>query len=94
MSSDPSQAGRDRVAIVLAIAVGLSILAITVAALWDALRSASPGLSENATQILTSAYSGIIGALAVYLGSRLSRGDEHPPPPPPDQPTSSGQDPK
>lgn len=54
-------------AVILAVATGLSLLLFTGAVLLDAF-SATPGLSENATQVLTGAYGGIIGALAVYLG--------------------------
>lgn len=84
---DPSLHGRDRVAAILAITVGTSILVFTIAVLWDALfHGAQAGLSENATQVLTGAFSGIIGALAVYLGARLARGPDEPPPPPPPPP--------
>jgi hypothetical protein len=73
---DPSQRGRTLVAVVLAGAVALGLVFFTVAVLWDALKSPSPGLSENATQILSGAFGGIIGALAVYLGGRGNRRPE------------------
>jgi hypothetical protein len=68
------------VAITLAVATGLAIVLFTCAVVWDALKSPSPGLSENATQVLTGAFSAIIGALAVYLGGRRDR-----PAPPPEE---------
>jgi hypothetical protein len=72
---DPSQRGRTLVAIILAGGVAVGLLLFTLAVLWDALKSPSPGLSENATQVLSGAFGGIIGALAVYLGGRGNRND-------------------
>ena len=70
---DPSQRGRTLVAIILAVTVGVAIVVFSIAVLWDALKSPTPGLSENATQVLTGAFGAILGALAVYLGGRGSR---------------------
>jgi hypothetical protein len=70
---DPSQRGRTIVAVILAGTVGIAIVVFSMAVLWDALKSPSPGLSENATQVLTGAFGAILGALAVYLGGRGSR---------------------
>lgn len=47
----------------LAIAVNL----LCLAAVWDAIANSS-GLSENATQVLTSAFGGMVGVLGAYLG--------------------------
>jgi hypothetical protein len=71
--SDPAQRGRTLVAVILASSVACGLVFFTLAVLWDALKSPSPGLSENATQVLSGAFGGIIGALAVYLGGRGSR---------------------
>ena len=66
--------GRDWVAILLAIAVATALNVIVVAVLWTAVTSSSDvngGLSENATQIITGAFGGIIGVLGSYLGFRV-----------------------
>src|SRR5262245_50545938 len=60
--------GRDLVAGTLAIGLATAVNAITLAVMYDAVRSDTPGLSENATQILTTAFGGIIGILGGYLG--------------------------
>lgn len=72
---DPSQPGRDRVALAMAITLGAAVIIFTVAILYGALMDATKGISENATQVLTGVFGGIVGALAVYLGGRLSRTD-------------------
>jgi hypothetical protein len=66
----PAPAARDWVAIILAIGVATALNAIVAAVLIDALRSDGPGLSENATQVLTAAFGGIIGVLGAYIGYR------------------------
>jgi len=58
------------VAFALAIALGLAVVIITVGVLYDAIFSEGPGLSDNATQILTAAFGGIIGVLGSYVGFR------------------------
>jgi hypothetical protein len=65
-----AQPAREWTAIILAIGLGTAINAITIAVLIDAIVSAGPGLSENATQILTTAFGGIIGVLGSYIGFR------------------------
>lgn len=62
--------GREWVPIILAIGLAFAINAITIAVLIDALRSIGPGISENATQILTTAFGGIIGVLGSAMGYR------------------------
>jgi heme A synthase len=69
---DPTRAARERVAIILAAGVSICLIVFTAAVLYDAVFSEGPGLSENATQILTASFSGIIGALAGYLGGWVS----------------------
>jgi len=61
------------VAIILAIAVGVSLLVFEGYVLYEAISSVR-GLSENSTQVLIAAFSGLIGALAVYLGGRVIGG--------------------
>jgi hypothetical protein len=48
----------------------LAINMLMFAVLWDALRSDTPGLSENATQVVIAAFGGVIGLLGAYLGAR------------------------
>ena len=62
--------GRDWVAIILAIGLATGVNLITAAVMYDAVRSDTPGLSENATQILTTAFGGIVGVLGGYIGGR------------------------
>jgi hypothetical protein len=73
---DPTQRGRDLVAVVLAAGIVLAMCTFTFAVLYDAIFSAGSGLSENATQVLSTSFAAIIGALAVYLGGRRGRGPE------------------
>jgi len=64
------------VAIALAIALGLAVNVVTFAVLYDAIRSPDEGVSltENATQLLTTAFGGIIGVLGSYIGFRAANG--------------------
>lgn len=64
---------RDHVALVLAIGVALAVNLLMFAVLWDALRSESPGLSENATQVISTAFGGMLGVLGSYLGFKAGR---------------------
>src|SRR5262245_17141970 len=61
---------KDVVAVILAIGLATAVNMITFAVLYDALFSAASGLSENATQLLTAAFGGIIGILGAHLGYR------------------------
>ncbi len=65
-----SRRARDAVGIILAVGLATAVNAVTLATLIDALRSQGPGLSENATQVLTGAFGGIIGILGAYVGFR------------------------
>lgn len=63
--------GRDWAAFTLAIALGTSVNLVTIAVLVNALSNTPDvGLSENATQLLTNAFSGIVGLLGSYIGFR------------------------
>ena len=58
---------RDWVAIVVAVGLSTSVNVITLAAVWNAVENGQ-GLSENATQVLTTAMGGMVGLLGGYLG--------------------------
>lgn len=62
--------GRETVAVILAIGIAVAVNLLMFAVLWDALRSDTPGLSENATQVVLAAFTGIIGVLGGYVGGR------------------------
>lgn len=67
---DPVANGREWVAIVLAVGLAVSLVIMVSAVFYDALRSDTPGLSENATQILTGWGGGVVGVLGGYIGGR------------------------
>lgn len=72
--------GRDWVALTLAIGIATAINIIVFAVLWDAIYSSDSGLSENATQVLTAAFGGIIGVLGSYVGfkaAEIRQSNEH-----------------
>ena len=73
MRSPDRDRGTFWVALVLAIGIATAVNIIVIAVLYDAIASEGPGLSENATQILTTAFSGIIGVLGGFLGYRAGR---------------------
>lgn len=75
---------RDLVALVLAAGMALSLLIIVGAVFYDAVRSDTPGLSENSTQILTGWGGGVIGVLGSYLGFRAGSARPIAAPTPPD----------
>jgi hypothetical protein len=56
------------VALVLAVGISTAINAFTIAVLLDALLGENPGLSENATQILTGWGGGVIGVIGAVVG--------------------------
>ena len=60
----------DWVAIMLAVGISTAVNVVTAAVLYDAIFSQGPGLSDNATQLLTTAFGGIIGVLGAYVGYR------------------------
>jgi hypothetical protein len=66
---------KDWVAVILAVGMVAGLLVITVGALIDAQNADQPGLSENATQLLTAAFGGVIGVLGSYLGFKA--GERH-----------------
>jgi hypothetical protein len=71
-------AGRERAAFTLALALAIALNVIVAAVLVDAATNhRDAGLSENATQILTGAFGGIIGILGTYLGYEHSIDRRH-----------------
>ena len=74
---NPTYDARNWVAIILAIGLSTAINAITIAVLWTALRAPDGvDLSENATQILTTAFTGLVGILGSYVGYRAAQGGD------------------
>jgi len=62
------------VAAILAIGIATAVNAITFAVLYDAIEHPEQaGLSDNATQIMTTAFGGIIGVLGSYVGYRAGK---------------------
>lgn len=56
------------VAAILAVGMCTALNAFTIAVLIDAMTSSVPGLSENATQILTGWGGGIVGVIGAVVG--------------------------
>ena len=84
---------RDWVAMILAVGISTSLFVLVAAVMYDAVRSDTPGLSENATQILTGWGGGFMGVLGSYQGFRAGEGirdrqtaRERSAPAPPDEP--------
>jgi hypothetical protein len=71
-SSPPPERGREWVAIILASGLSLALCMLMGGVVWDAVRSDTPGLSENATQVVIAAFGGIIGVLGSYIGFRAA----------------------
>lgn len=65
--------GRDWVAILLAVGLATAVNLVTAGVLYDAIFSKGPGLSDNATQLLTTAFGGITGILGAYVGFRAGQ---------------------
>jgi Na+-transporting NADH:ubiquinone oxidoreductase subunit NqrC len=61
--------GRELVALVLAVGLAAGIVIICGAVAINAVQHQEP-LSDNATQVLTAAFGGIVGVLGAYLGFR------------------------
>jgi hypothetical protein len=84
--------GRDLVALVLAIGLAVALIVIVSAVMYDAVRSDTPGLSENATQILTGWGGGIVGVVGSYLGFRAGeRAQQRDLPPSPDDDSTAAR---
>jgi amino acid transporter len=61
---------RELVAIILAIGLVTSFVTLSLAVLWVSVTKEPSRLSENATQILSAVFGGMIGILGSYLGYR------------------------
>lgn len=59
------------VALVLAIGICTALNVLTIGVLVDALFSVSPGLSENATQILTGWGGGVLSVIGAAIGYQM-----------------------
>jgi len=58
------------IAVLLAGGIALAFNVVTFAVLYDAIASQGPGLSDNATQVLTGLGGGMIGVLGALVGYR------------------------
>lgn len=56
------------VALILAIGMATALNMLVLAVAWDALFSSAPGISENATQILTGWGGGVLGVIGAVVG--------------------------
>ena len=67
--------GVDLVALVLAVALGVTVVLIMVSALINVVdhQAPTPTLGENTTQVLTSAIGGVVGILGAYVGYSFRR---------------------
>jgi hypothetical protein len=82
--------GVDLVAFVLAFALAVTVVLVTITALINVivLPKSLFSLGENTTQVLTTVLGGILGLLGTYIGHRLAhverveQGDEWPEPQP------------
>jgi hypothetical protein len=72
---------RDWVAVILALGIVTAVNLVTAAVLLDAIISSGPGLSDNATQVITLSFGGIIGLLGGFLGYKAGQASTGPPPP-------------
>jgi ABC-type nickel/cobalt efflux system permease component RcnA len=71
----------DLIAVILAAGLSLSIVALVVGVVWAAIKNGSTAstLSENESQVLTVAFSGMIGVLGAWVGYRAGNGAKHEP---------------
>ena len=70
---------KEWVAVILAVALAVAVNLMIIAILWTAVTDQSnlfAGLSENATQVLTGVFSGIVGILGAYLGIQGKHKDD------------------
>lgn len=63
-----TSAGGMLVATILAVGICIALNALIFAVVWDAVNSEGPGISENATQILTGWGGGILGVIGALVG--------------------------
>lgn len=75
-------ASRDAIALTLAIGLCTALNLLCLGIVYDAVRSDTPGISENATQILTGWGGGVIGILGAVFGYRAGADSVRPGEPP------------
>lgn len=68
---------RTLVVVILAVALGLSVVLFTAAAAW-ALVSDRLTLSDTQTALVSTLLGGLLGALGTYLGLRVTEGGSGP----------------
>jgi hypothetical protein len=88
---EPERTTRGRVALILAASLGSFLLLFTLFAVLEAWSAEDRSLSENATQLLSTAVGGIIGVLAGYVGG-VEAGKRAADPPPADPPALEWHD--
>lgn len=71
---------RDYIVVILAVAVGTAINFIVIAVMYDAVQQ-NAEISDNAVQLLSVIFGGLIGLLASYVGFVSGRRTNQPPPP-------------
>lgn len=59
------------VALILSIGICTALNLLIIAVVYDAIFSAGPGISENATQILTGWGGGILGVIGALVGYKV-----------------------
>lgn len=64
----PTRVATSAAVVILAVGIATAVNLITLASLWDAIASDEPGLSENATQVITALGGGIIGVIGAAIG--------------------------
>ena len=66
---------RDVVALILAVAIGLSAVLISVTLLWAVVTDTEHlnPLGSNATSVLLALFGGLIGVLGAYIGFRTGQ---------------------
>ena len=69
----------DYVAVVLALGLALSVVALVIGVTVGAIKNGSTAstLSENESQVLTAAFGGMIGVLGAWVGYRTRDRGEH-----------------
>lgn len=76
-----SAAASNAAVVVLAVGIATAMNLVTLASIWDAFTSSEPGLSENATQVLTTLGGGILGVLGAAVGYKAGAATAVPPTP-------------
>jgi hypothetical protein len=69
----------DWIAFVLAAGLSLSVVVLVLGVVWAAIKhgNSAATLSENESQVLTTAFGGLIGLLGAWVGYRAGNGQTH-----------------